>query len=94
MNRTHALAAAQRAQQPVITITTINGDEVSAPVTQWLIALLTSLRPEDLTEILRKVESEQSRERGHVILPTDILTPPAPADPAQFTLPNGMPRRH
>jgi hypothetical protein len=63
----------------VITITTLSGERVSAPLVKWVQALILHRSPEDLTKLLRLVEPNLV-----TVVPATDVRPPSPADPREF----------
>ena len=68
---------------PIIEIKTLSGERVSAPLVQWVQALILRLPNDDLVELMQMVERAQS--------PLVIATPSGtvPADPNEWMQPNG-----
>ena len=72
---------------PTLTITTISGHRVSAPLTQWIMGLILHRSNEDLVELLKFVEQGQAPQIVH---PGSLTVP---GDPQEWVLPDGRPRR-
>jgi hypothetical protein len=67
---------------PVITITTISGHVVSAPLLQWVQALILRLSPSELVQLLQLMQHSQE---PLITIPRDTI----PADPHEWLSGNG-----
>lgn len=71
-------------QNPVLTITTISGDKVSAPLVKWVQGLILRLPPEELIKLMCMVEDSQN---PVLTISRDTI----PADPEEWL--RGVARR-
>ena len=67
---------------PNIQITTISGEQVTAPLVQWVQALILRLSPDELVAMMRMVKEAQA---PRITIPRDTI----PADPDEWLSGNG-----
>ena len=62
---------------PMITITTLSGERVTAPLVQWVQGLILRLSPDELISLMRHVESASEPR-------IDLVRDTIPADPKEW----------